>query len=163
MTQYSGFTLIELMIVVAIISILTAFAMPAYQGYTQRAHATEMLHAATAMKTAVSLCLMTRQVSGASRTLDCQSGRNGVPDSQQFNKGNGDSFEIRSTVTATQTGSQLSVRDGSGVIASIPKGRNKGSLPVNTEIRLLPDNSQHGIVWTTQCAGDDHAHFCPGN
>lgn len=163
MTRSRGFTLIELMIVVAIISILSAFAMPAYQGYTQRAHATEMLHAATAMKTAVSLCLMTRQVSGASRTIDCQSGRNGVPDSQRFDKGNGDSFEIRSTVTATHTGNSLSVRTGTGVISSIPDGHSKGSLPANAEIRLLPDNSEHGLVWKTECAGDDHSNFCPGS
>ena len=49
-----GFTLIELMIVVAIIGILAAVALPAYQDYTMRAKVTEALGFASAAKTAVS-------------------------------------------------------------------------------------------------------------
>ncbi|WP_118996625.1 pilin [Legionella oakridgensis] len=54
MKRQQGFTLIELMIVVAIIGILAAVAIPAYQDYTIRARVTEGLNLAAAAKLAVS-------------------------------------------------------------------------------------------------------------
>jgi type IV pilus assembly protein PilA len=51
-TLHKGFTLIELMIVVAIIGILAAVALPAYQDYTIRARVSELLLGASAVRTA---------------------------------------------------------------------------------------------------------------
>ncbi len=52
-TMQKGFTLIELMIVVAIIGILAAIAIPAYQNYTIRAQVTEGLSLADGWKTSI--------------------------------------------------------------------------------------------------------------
>ena len=52
-TMQKGFTLIELMIVVAIIGILAAVALPAYQDYTKRARVSEGIGLASGAKTAV--------------------------------------------------------------------------------------------------------------
>ncbi|MWC18702.1 prepilin-type N-terminal cleavage/methylation domain-containing protein [Acinetobacter johnsonii] len=54
MNAQKGFTLIELMIVVAIIGILAAVAIPAYQDYTKRAKMSEVIGFAASAKTAVS-------------------------------------------------------------------------------------------------------------
>ncbi|MFK7702907.1 pilin [Pseudomonas caspiana] len=57
MKAQKGFTLIELMIVVAIVGILAAVAIPSYQNYTRRAAYTEVLTAMASVKTAIGVCL----------------------------------------------------------------------------------------------------------
>jgi len=63
MKKQTGFTLIELMIVVAIIGILAAIALPAYQTYTNKAKFSEVVVATSAVKTAIEVAY---QSNGAS-------------------------------------------------------------------------------------------------
>lgn len=61
MNAQKGFTLIELMIVIAIIGILAAIAIPAYQNYIKRAAYTEVTTAMAPVKTAVDVCYATEK------------------------------------------------------------------------------------------------------
>ena len=68
-----GFTLIELMIVVAIIGILAAVALPAYQDYTVRAKVSEIILAASSGRTAVSEAVQVAGKFPISASLELQS------------------------------------------------------------------------------------------
>lgn len=88
MKKQSGFTLIELMIVVAIIAILAAIALPAYQSYTLKAKFTEVVSATGPYKTAIEVCVQTNNITqatiatafGNDGATNCiTTGKNGLP------------------------------------------------------------------------------------
>ena len=70
-----GFTLIELMIVVAIIGILAAVAIPAYSNYTKKAKFTEIVNSTGALKLAIEDCLAENN---GTYTV-CVTGNTGIP------------------------------------------------------------------------------------
>jgi type IV pilus assembly protein PilA len=76
-----GFTLIELMIVVAIIGILAAVAIPAYQDYIVKAKIGNALTSVDGLKTAVATCI---QENGAD--TNCTASSNGIPADNTFTR-----------------------------------------------------------------------------
>ena len=117
----AGFTLIELMIVVAIIGILAAVALPAYQTYTKRAKFAEVVLAATPFKTAQEVAVQTGRIANAAAGAH---GASGIP------------------VAAGATGYVLKVEMLAGVITAT------GSADVDDATYTLSPGASVPIQWT---------------
>ena len=120
-----GFSLIELMIVIVIIGILGAVAMPVYQSYTRRAHFAEVVNATAPYKIAVTECY---QVMGALQ--DCNAGSHSIP----------------TAITAGSSGTLVdSITVSAGVITATPKAQ-QGLTASDTYILTPTAEAQH-IRW----------------
>ncbi len=127
-----GFTLIELMIVVAIIGILAAIALPAYQDYVNRAKVSEVMLAASSARTAIA---------------EHATSFNELPDA---------TFEIEDQVSQYVSG----VTWDGGVITATAQGTNKAEIDGET-ITLTAALAANGqVTWT--CSGSIPAKFRPG-
>lgn len=113
-----GFTLIELMIVIAIIGILAAIALPAYQQYTAKARFSEVVLATAGVKTAVEVC---GQVTGD--IGDCLPASSGEVKAAQDGAEAPDSVKkvefANSKITAEANGTFNSVTDPTYILEAV--------------------------------------------
>ena len=77
MKKQQGFTLIELMIVVAIIGILAAIAIPQYQNYVVKSQVSRVMSESGAMKTAIESCILDGRLTVGTAAGNCDPGATG--------------------------------------------------------------------------------------
>ncbi len=142
----TGYTLIELMIVVAIIGILAAMALPAYQDYTIRAKISEAILAASPGKDLLSEAFQTNSISGMDAAA---SAYNSAPLSQRSSK-----YVSAISITGAATPWPLVIVVAANSGNGIPAGLNGRTLVLSPNVNSgTPVSTAQGAIdWA--CASD---------
>ncbi|WP_279577141.1 prepilin-type N-terminal cleavage/methylation domain-containing protein [Pseudomonas sp. LA21] len=132
-----GFTLIELMIVVAIIGILASVSIPLYSDYSSRSRAAAAKSELSGVKTAVSLCL------SEAKSSECVAGAFGIPESFTYTSNVTEDYSVTDGVIEAKTGA--SDVDGNALTIKLTPTKDKTTGNIAWEEKGSICNAERGM------------------